>query len=77
MRYNILRDPKDNEIIQVDLITRTISCWVSSGDGRTPNALSDLLYWDNKDPEFDISDYEVILVSDTLITKDTHPELFI
>ena len=71
--YRVYLDKTDNYMIQLDIIKGKRSRWVSLANEE----LSTLLVECYIDGYSDTDSLELLIESPTLITKDTHPELFI
>ena len=71
--YRVYLDKTDNYMIQLDIIKGKRSRWVSSANEE----LSMLLVECYINSYTDLIDLELLIESPTLITKYTHPELFI
>ena len=71
--YRVYLDKTDNYMIQLDLIKGKRSRWVSSANEE----LSTLLVEYSINSYIDTDFLELLIESPTLITKYTHPELFI
>ena len=71
--YRVYLDKTDNYMIQLDVVKGKRSRWVSLANEE----LSTLLVECYIDSYNDIDFLELLIESPTLITKDTHPELFI
>lgn len=71
--YRVYLDKTDNYMIQLDIIKGKRSRWVSLANEE----LSILLIECYINNYTDLIDLELLIESPTLITKYTHPELFI
>ena len=71
--YRVYLDKTDNYMIQLDIIKGKRSRWVSSANEE----LSILLVGCYINSYIDTDLLELLIESPTLITKYTHPELFI
>ena len=71
--YRVYLDKIDNYMMQLDIIKGKRSRWVSSAKEE----LSIPFIECNIDDYIDNDLLEILAESPTLITKDTHPELFI
>ena len=71
--YRVYLDKTDNYMIQLDIIKGKRSRWVSSANEE----LSMLLVECYTNIYIDTDFFELLIESPTLITKYTHPELFI
>ncbi len=71
--YRVYLDKTDNCMIQLDIIKGKRSRWVSLANEE----LSILLIECYINNYTDLIDLELLIESPTLITKYTHPELFI
>ena len=71
--YRVYLDKTDNYMIQLDIIKGKRSRWVSSANEE----LSTLLVEYSINSYIDTDFLELLIESPTLITKYTHPELFI
>ena len=71
--YRVYLDKTDNYMIQLDIIKGKRSRWVSLANEE----LSILLVECYINSYIDIDFLELLIESPTLITKYTHPELFI
>ena len=71
--YRVYLDKTDNYMIQLDIIKGKRSRWVSLANEE----LSMLLLECYIDSYIDLDFLELLIESPTLITKYTHPELFI
>lgn len=71
--YRVYLDKTDNYMIQLDIIKGKRSRWVSLANEE----LSMLLVECYINSYTDLIDLELLIESPTLITKYTHPELFI
>ena len=71
--YRVYLDKTDNYMIQLDIIKGKRSRWVSSANEE----LSILLVGCYINSYIDTDFLELLIESPTLITKYTHPELFI
>ena len=71
--YRVYLDKTDNYMIQLDIIKGKRSRWVSSANEE----LSMLLVECYTNIYIDTDFLELLIESPTLITKYTHPELFI
>ncbi len=71
--YRVYLDKTDNYMIQLDIIKGKRSRWVSLANEE----LSILLVECYINSYTDLIDLELLIESPTLITKYTHPELFI
>ena len=71
--YRVYLDKTDNYMIQLDIIKGKRSRWVSSSKEELsiPFIACNINYYIDDDL------FEILVESPTLITKDTHPELFI
>ena len=71
--YRVYLDKIDNYMMQLDIIKGKRSRWVSSANEE----LSTLLVECSINSYINSNFLELLIESSTLITKDTHPELFI
>ena len=71
--YRVYIDKIDNYMIQLDIIKGKRSRWVSSANEELSILLVECCINNYIDTDF----LELLIESPTLITKDTHPELFI
>ena len=71
--YRVYLDKTDNYMIQLDIIKGKRSRWVSLANEELSTLLVECYIDSYSDTDF----LELLIESSTLITKDTHPELFI
>ena len=71
--YRVYLDKTDNYMVQLDIIKGKRSRWVSSANEELSILLVE--YYINSYIDTDL--FELLIESPTLITKYTHPELFI
>ena len=71
--YRVYLDKTDNYMIQLDIIKGKRSRWVSSANEELSILLLECYINSYIDTDF----LELLIESPTLITKYTHPELFI
>ena len=71
--YRVYIDKIDNYMIQLDIIKGKRSRWVSSANEELSTLLVECYINSYSDTDF----LELLIESPTLITKYTHPELFI
>ena len=71
--YRVYLDKTDNYMIQLDIIKGKRSRWVSSANEELSMLLVECYINSYIDTDF----LELLIESPTLITKYTHPELFI
>ena len=77
MRYYILQDNDDPDMIQVDSVTRSTSGWSSMPGFISLDTFRDCMCWDSSHDKFSTHNYKVLLTSDEKITRQTNPELFL
>ena len=71
--YRVYLDKTDNYMIQLDIIKGKRSRWVSLANEELSTLLVECYITSYIDTDF----LELLIESPTLITKYTHPELFI
>ena len=71
--YRVYLDKTDNYMIQLDIIKGKRSRWVSLANEELSTLLVECYINSYINADF----LELLIESTTLITKDTHPELFI
>ena len=71
--YRVYLDKTDNYMIQLDIIKGKRSRWVSLANEELSTLLVECYINSYSDTDF----LELLVESPTLITKYTHPELFI
>ena len=71
--YRVYLDKTDNYMIQLDIIKGKRSRWVSLANEELSTLLIECYIDSYSDTDF----LELLIESPTLITKYTHPELFI
>jgi hypothetical protein len=71
--YRVYLDKTDNYMIQLDIIKGKRSRWVSLANEELSTLLVECYINSYSDTDF----LELLIESPTLITKYTHPELFI
>ena len=71
--YRVYLDKTDNYMIQLDIIKGKRSRWVSLANEELSTLLLECYITSYIDTDF----LELLIESPTLITKYTHPELFI
>lgn len=71
--YRVYLDKTDNYMIQLDIIKGKRSRWVSLANEELSTLLVECYIDSYSDTDF----LELLIESPTLITKYTHPELFI
>ena len=71
--YRVYLDKTDNYMIQLDIIKGKRSRWVSLANEELSTLLVECYINSYSDTDF----LELLIESPTLITIDTHPELFV
>ena len=71
--YRVYLDKTDNYMIQLDIIKGKRSRWVSLANEELSTLLVECYINSYSDTDF----LELLIESPTLITKYTHPELFV